>query len=128
MTAIAVQRVSIPAHVITVWLLPPAIAAAVACTRLAPWLVMLAISFSLYAFFKCLSWFGRPPMERPQRGWRAWAFFGWPGMDISPFQANGKAMAGPSVLKWSVAAAKTALGAVLAWVVKSAVSEDSKDS
>jgi hypothetical protein len=104
--------------VITSWL-PLVVLPVVAATgsRGAPgWLQMLAVSISLLAGLKWLSW--RAAVRRGSEcGWgRSIGYLlAWPGMDARTFLDSRRVAARPSGREWLLASAKFLLGAVLVW-------------
>ena len=119
MTTLAIRPFSVRDHVASaVWLVPPVIAAAVAGLGLDPWLAMVGISFSIYGFFKWLSWTGTPTVGRDWDRPSAWRYMLlWPGMDPAPFRSPAESVARPAAVEWLGAVAKAALGVLLVWSV-----------
>src|SRR5436190_9338643 len=90
----------------------PALAAVTVPLGLPRWATMWLLAGGLYFGLKFLAWRLAAPLPSSRRklGW----WLAWPGMDARRFMATSRGTASAAGAKeWSVAAAKTILGAVL---------------
>ena len=77
------------------------------------WVFMWALSASIFAGFKWLTWWRA---RASRRGWRSLAYLLlWPGMDAATFLNPAARPATPAVREWVAAALKTLSGAALFW-------------
>ena len=100
--------------------LPPAILplGALALYKfLQPWAFMWVLAASAYCGLKWLSWW-RVRHRIPHPSWRSIAYlWAWPGMDAESFLDVRKVGEPPRLSDWLRAALKTAIGAILFWLV-----------
>jgi len=83
----------------------------------APWIFMWVLAFAIYLGLKWLSWW-KARSKVAHEGWRSVAYLlAWPGMDAEAFLDARKVPAPPRWREWIWAAAKTAFGIVLLWVI-----------
>jgi hypothetical protein len=102
------------------WLPLVAFPAAVVATLHAapPWVFMWALSVSIFAGFKWLTWWRAAifPGGIAGRWWRSVAYLlAWPGMDAAAFLDPAQRPAHPTRRQWLAAALNTLLGATLFW-------------
>jgi hypothetical protein len=87
------------------------------------WVLMWALSFSIFAGLKWMTWW-KARSRVAHRGGRSLAYLAaWPGMDAETFLGAERPTVKPSAREWFWAALKTALGVVLLWVVARRVPE-----
>jgi len=93
-----------------------------ACRNLlTPWAFMWALAIAIYAGLKWLSWW-KARKRIDHAAWRSAAYLlAWPGMDADSFLDSGQNISPPTYQRWFWALFKTALGAILLWVVARAL-------
>ena len=85
--------------------------------RAPAWAFMWTLAAAIYAGLKWMSWW-RARGAVPHTAVRSAAYLlAWPGMDAEAFLDARVRVARPATGEWAAALAKTALGAVLLWVV-----------
>lgn len=84
--------------------------------RLAPWILMWALSIAIFASLKWLTWWQVSRRIGPCSGGRSLAYlFLWPGMDAAAFLGNRPRPSAPSAGEVIAATGSVALGAALFW-------------
>lgn len=92
--------------------------------RMPAWAFMWALSFAIFAGLKWMTWWkARPRVMHSAE--RSFAYLvAWPGMDAESFLDEDKHPAKPAAQEWLWAAAKTALGIALLWLVARRIPEE----
>jgi hypothetical protein len=82
------------------------------------WAFMIAAAYSIFVFFKWLTWRTamKHAIETPKTRSLAYVFL-WPGMDAAAFLDTKRRAAPPAAAEWFRALAKTVIGSVLLWVM-----------
>jgi len=100
------------------------VAAASCRNLLEPWEFMWCLCFAIFAGLKCLTWW-KARSRVTHAKWRSVAYLvAWPGMDAEAFLDQTRRAARPSWQVWLTALLKTALGAMLIWIVAKRVPAD----
>jgi len=87
------------------------------------WVFMWALSFSIFAGLKWMTWWKARSRVAHSAG-RSFAYLvAWPGMDAETFLSADRPAVKPSARDWLWAALKTALGVALLWVVARRIPE-----
>jgi hypothetical protein len=87
------------------------------------WVFMWALSFSIFAGLKWMTWWNARSHIAHSAG-RSFAYLlAWPGMDAETFLSADRLAVKPSAQDWLWAALKTALGAALLWMVARRIPE-----
>ena len=93
------------------------IAAIASRSRVPPWLFMWALSFSIFAGLKWMTWWNDRTIVHRSFGRSVAYLLAWPGMDAATFLNPNQRHAPPAFREWLWAIAKTALGVLLLWTV-----------
>src|SRR5262245_37113716 len=83
--------------------------------KIPAWGAMWGLAAAVFAAFKLLSWWPERRRGTPAR--TAAFLFAWPGMDARAFLDETRRPEPPAAGEWLFAAAKTAFGAALVWLV-----------
>ena len=85
--------------------------------RAPAWVFMWALSFSIFAGLKWMTWWKARSRVAHSAG-RSFAYLvAWPGMDAETFLGADRSAVKPSAREWLWAALKTVLGVALLWAV-----------
>lgn len=85
--------------------------------RIPAWAFMWTLAIAIYAALKWVSWW-RSPARVGATGLRSLGYLiAWPGMDAESFLDACARVTSPPLREWAWAISKTALGAILVWVV-----------
>ncbi|HTW58537.1 MAG TPA: MBOAT family protein [Terriglobales bacterium] len=85
--------------------------------RMAAWVFMWALSFAIFAGLKWITWWSARSRIAHSAARSAAYLLAWPGMDAESFLDRGRRGERPRLREWIWAAAKTALGVLLMWVM-----------
>jgi hypothetical protein len=84
---------------------------------LPPWEFMWCLSFAIFAGLKWLTWW-KARTQITHARWRSAAYLlAWPGMDAEAFLDQSSRVTRPAWQDWLAALFKTAVGALLIWIV-----------
>lgn len=92
-------------------------------TRLPAWVFMWALSFSIFAGLKWMTWWKARTRVAHSAGRSLAYLVAWPGMDAETFLDPNKQPGAPNFQEWLWAALKTALGVGLLWIVARRIPE-----
>lgn len=92
--------------------------------RVPAWVLMWALSFAIFAGLKWLTWWNARSCVSHSAGRSVAYLVAWPGMDADSFLDVSRRPATPILKDWLWAALKTALGAVLMWIVARCIPEE----
>jgi Membrane bound O-acyl transferase family len=81
------------------------------------WLFMWTLSFAIFAGLKWMTWWTARKPLMPSLGRSIAYLAAWPGMDAEAFLDSARHAQPPVARQWLWAAAKTAFGIVLMWIV-----------
>jgi hypothetical protein len=99
-------------------------AATLCSNAVPPWVFMWALSFSVFAGLKWMTWW-KARKRFPHSAARSTGYlFAWPGMDAAAFLDPSVQAARPNLQHWLTAILKTALGILLLWVLARHVSPE----
>lgn len=91
--------------------------------RLPAWVFMWALSFSIFAGLKWMTWWKARTRVAHSAGRSLAYLVAWPGMDAETFLDPNKQPGAPNFQEWLWAALKTALGVGLLWIVARRIPE-----
>jgi hypothetical protein len=93
------------------------------CQHRPAWAFMWALSFSIFAGLKWMTWWNARLRVAHSAGRSLAYLVAWPGMDAETFLGADRPAVKPSAQDWLWAALKTALGAALLWIVARRIPE-----